>query len=186
MLIRVADCPTVAWKNGGGTTQTIATVPADASIDDFRWRLSIAQVDTPGTFSHFAGIDRTMAILSGRLRLEVAGRDPALLDPDSGAYDFPGDVACFGTPVAGRVVDLNLMVRRDYGRGTITTAGAGPILGIVATTIVIATRDTLLRIGTRTVAMQAHDAFRLDASPGIAPTTDMPMTFVTVTPHAGS
>lgn len=164
-LIRAADCPPVAWKNGGGVTREIACFPAGAGMDGFAWRLSAARVDVAGAFSHFAGVDRTIAILSGQLGLAVAGRDPVMLAPDSAAYAFPGDVDAFGTPEGGPVVDLNLMVRRGAGVGTIRAVGAGVIPAVAAGAIVVATRDLVLRIGSRTVPMQAHDAFRFETSP---------------------
>lgn len=165
-LIRVADCPLVAWRNGGGVTREIACFPAGAGMEDFAWRLSAARVDVAGAFSHFAGVDRTIAILSGRLGLAVAGRDPVVLTPGGAAYAFPGDVAAFGTPEGGPVVDLNLMVRRGAGIGSIRALDAGVIDGIAAGTIVVASAALALRIGARTVPMQAHDAFRFETAPG--------------------
>ncbi|AOH83356.1 hypothetical protein AWL63_04605 [Sphingomonas panacis] len=184
-LIRAADCPLVAWKNGGGVTREIAGFPGSAGLDSFAWRLSAARVDVAGAFSHFAGVDRTIAILSGRLGLAVAGRDPVVLTPDSAAYAFPGDVAAFGTPEGGPVTDLNLMVRRGAGVGMIRALDAGAIAGIAAGTIVVASRALVLRIGARTVAMRAHDAFCFDTSPDEAVAVSAAVKIVSVARHAG-
>uniref|UniRef100_UPI0035CC8643 HutD/Ves family protein n=1 Tax=uncultured Sphingomonas sp. TaxID=158754 RepID=UPI0035CC8643 len=185
MLIRAADCPQVAWKNGGGTTREIATFPVGAGMDGFLWRLSAARVDAPGPFSHFAGVDRTIAILSGRLLLHVAGRDPVRLAPGSAAYDFPGDLPAYGTPEDGPVADLNLMVRREAGAGAIRTIGAGAITAVAAGTILVATQDMVLCIGADSVAMRAHDAFRFDAPSSDPVTVDAPVQMVSVTIRDG-
>lgn len=182
MLIRAADCPHVAWKNGGGTTREIATFPAGAGMDDFVWRLSAARVDGPGPFSHFAGIDRTIAILSGRLLL-VTGADRVTLTPNSAAYEFSGDIPAYGTPENGSVLDLNLMVRRQAGVGAIRTVRAGAIASVAAGTILVATQEMKLRIGANTVAMQAHDAFRFDAALGDPVMVSAPVQVVTVALH---
>ncbi|SDA24420.1 HutD family protein [Sphingomonas sp. NFR15] len=184
-LIRAADSPQVAWKNGGGVTREIARFPAGAGLDDFAWRLSAARVDVPGAFSHFARVDRTIAILSGRLRLEVAGRAPVTLAPACAAYHFAGDVAAFGSPEGGPVLDLNLMVRRDAGVGVIRAFDAGVIDEVDAGAILVARRDLVLRIGARTVAIRAHDAFRFDAR-GEGVTVSAPVKIASVRPPAGS
>ena len=51
------------WKNGGGTTTEVAAFPPGAPLENFGWRVSIAQVARSGPFSLFPGIDRTLALL---------------------------------------------------------------------------------------------------------------------------
>jgi len=60
------DYKTMPWKNGGGSTTELAVFPEGAGLDEFYWRLSMAQVSSDGAFSHFAQIDRTLAILTGQ------------------------------------------------------------------------------------------------------------------------
>lgn len=186
LLIRADACPQVAWKNGGGVTRAIASFPADAGMESFAWRLSAARVDMPGPFSHFAGVDRTLAILSGRLLLNVADAAPIPLTPHSAPYTFPGDVAAFGTPENGPVLDLNLMVRRDAGVGQMRTVSAGPIFGVVAGTIVIATADMALHIGARVIPMQACDAFCFETRPDAPLSVTAPAYMVSVTLNAAA
>ena len=47
-----------------------------SSLDDFDWRLSLAQVDRDGPFSRFDNVDRTLVLLSGAMTLheQVAHR----------------------------------------------------------------------------------------------------------------
>jgi hypothetical protein len=45
------DLPATPWKNGGGLTREVLWQPAGASLDDFDWRVSVAQIDSDGPFS---------------------------------------------------------------------------------------------------------------------------------------
>jgi len=107
-----ADRIAQAWKNGGGITREVATFPSGASMDEFDWRVSIADVSAPGPFSRFDGIDRILTILDGTLLLEFQSEiEPILLRPGS-KHAFDGEAAVYATPIGGAVRDLNIMVRR--------------------------------------------------------------------------
>ncbi|CAB3752768.1 Protein Ves [Paraburkholderia solisilvae] len=75
-LIRAADLLAAPWKNGGGVTREIAAYPHAAGYDTFIWRVSLADVEQAGPFSRFAGVDRTLVLLSGAGMLldETQGR----------------------------------------------------------------------------------------------------------------
>ena len=105
-----------AWKNGGGITREVAVFPAGASMDDFLWRVSMAEVTEAGPFSLFAGIDRHLTVLSGTLRLDVSDRRVILAAGESLA--FAGDVAVSGVPLTP-VTDLNVMTRRGKFRAVV-------------------------------------------------------------------
>jgi environmental stress-induced protein Ves len=173
-LVRLADCPVIAWKNGGGTTQEIAVYPPDAGMDDFIWRLSTAQVAVPGTFSRFADVDRLIAILSGTLDLAIDGREPVRLDRYSPPFSFPGDVATAGSPVGGPVADLNLMVRRGSGQGQMTAIPAGKIDILPPTTIIVACRGCILELGGEAFKLCAGDAAIFDRPPKATAIVDAP------------
>ena len=100
------------WKNGAGTTVEIAVVPEHAGIDDFEWRVSRASVVADGDFSHFAGIDRSLALLQGSgLRLRQPGAITQV-DVKNNIAIFPGDVAVHATLIDGAISDFNVMSRR--------------------------------------------------------------------------
>jgi environmental stress-induced protein Ves len=63
--INVSNVPSVAWKNGGGSTKEIATFPLNADLDDFVWRVSVAEIKQPSAYSLFPQIDRTQVLISG-------------------------------------------------------------------------------------------------------------------------
>jgi environmental stress-induced protein Ves len=69
------DLHATPWKNGGGLTREVLWQPTGASLDDFDWRVSVAQIDSDGPFSAFPGIDRVITLIDGvgvQLRSEGA------------------------------------------------------------------------------------------------------------------
>jgi hypothetical protein len=112
-IIRAADCRTMPWKNGGGTTTEIVISPEGASLSDFDWRVSMAQVGADGPFSSFPGLDRTLCVLSGQgIRLAFGDGEAVTLDHTSAPFDFAADRAVDGVLIQGPIVDLNVMSRR--------------------------------------------------------------------------
>src|SRR5664279_5065723 len=80
---RRADLRASPWRNGGGITYEIAVGPETGTVQDFDWRVSVAQIDAPGPFSTFAGVDRIIALIDGpalHLTVDGARHDLALLD----------------------------------------------------------------------------------------------------------
>ena len=129
-LIRGADLVAAPWKNGGGVTREVAAFPEGAGLDAFVWRVSIADVAQAGPFSRFAGIDRTLVLLSGAGMLLDETRDETVADGAQGvkthALTQPLDMACFTgeAPIDARLVngatrDFNLMVRRGAATGEV-------------------------------------------------------------------
>jgi environmental stress-induced protein Ves len=112
-VIRARDCRVMPWKNGGGSTTEVATGPAGASLDAFDWRVSMADVATDGPFSHFAGIDRTLAVIRGSgLLLSIGDEAPVTVTIESEPIAFEGDAPTSARLVAGEITDLNVMTRR--------------------------------------------------------------------------
>lgn len=101
------------WKNGQGWTAEIAISPEDATLESFDWRISIAGTDHGGPFSSFPGIDRTLLILKGAIRLTVDDHQPVVLDPISAPVPFPGELPTAATLIEAPIMDFNVMTRRD-------------------------------------------------------------------------
>ena len=115
------------WKNGGGVTTQLLAYPADAGLDGFDWRLSVAQVSTDGPFSHFAGVDRTLVLLEGAgMELAVDGVSTILTARQRLAV-FSGDAATQGRLLDGPIRDLNIMTRRDGWRHRASLVGPGSL-----------------------------------------------------------
>ncbi len=118
-LIQPADYVRMPWKDGGGNTTEVAAYPPGASLADFDWRVSIADVAVDGAFSRFAGVDRTLVLLSGAgLRLTGSSHAAELRAPYE-PYAFNGDDATSCALVDGPVRDFNLMLRRGRVSGRI-------------------------------------------------------------------
>jgi uncharacterized protein len=121
-LIRGAELVASPWKNGGGVTREVAAFPADAGLDTFVWRVSVADVAQAGPFSRFAGIDRTLVLLSGAGMLldEAQSGEAVATHALAQAFDtarFAGEAHIDARLVDGPTRDFNLMVRRDRAQG---------------------------------------------------------------------
>ena len=106
--------PAMAWKNGGGVTREIVREPAGASLDDFDWRVSVADIAAAGPFSRFVGVDRHLLLLEGdgvNLTSDEAGINVNLLADDT-VLAFSGDVDMSSQLLGGAVRDFNVMTKR--------------------------------------------------------------------------
>jgi environmental stress-induced protein Ves len=113
------------WKNGAGTTTEIAVSPPGAGLDEFEWRLAIADLERPGPFSSFPGVERLLMVLPpGEVALTIDGTERAL--PPLEVLRFAGESVVSASLAAGPARDLNLMLRRgrvDAGMGAVTLEG---------------------------------------------------------------
>lgn len=110
----------VPWKNGLGITREVAVEPPGASMDDFLWRVSIADVDTASPFSRFPGIDRTIVLLQGDgFTMTLDGERTHALTTPCVPFAFPGEARVEVALAGGATRDFNLMVRRSDIRGAI-------------------------------------------------------------------
>ena len=162
-LLRAIDRNAKAWKNGGGVTHDIAMWPGQAGLGDFDWRVSMAEVATDGPFSLFPGIDRMLAVLSGTMRLTIDGRGVHDLTSGSAPLSFPGDVAVFGSPLDGPVIDLNVMVRRDRYSASLRRLEASDSIVVAEdeTAILVATTILAIRLPDRNIEAAPLDAIRI-------------------------
>ncbi|AZI58603.1 HutD family protein [Nakamurella antarctica] len=121
-----------AWKNGGGQTWQIAADSPQAAVDNFAWRVSIACISKDGIFSAFPGVDRSLGLIDGDdLELLIEGELRRLRRGT--VTDFAGEANVVGRLTGSATRDLNLMVRRSFGRGSMEFArvpvGTSSIVG---------------------------------------------------------
>jgi uncharacterized protein len=120
MIIRLSDCPPQPWKNGLGSTREIAVHPAGAGIDDFVWRVSIAEVDSAAPFSTFPGIDRHIALLDGNgFSMTLDDEQVHRLTMPLAPFAFAGEAKVTVALTDGPTRDFNLMVRRARAGGDV-------------------------------------------------------------------
>jgi environmental stress-induced protein Ves len=109
-ILRNSDYPSRPWKNGGGTTRDIIVSPPGASLEEFDWRLSLAQVDRDGPFSRFDNVDRTLVLLTGAMTLYEPDRRIELIRGEP--VEFPGERVIEAALTGGSTLDFNVMTRR--------------------------------------------------------------------------
>lgn len=157
-VIREAGLVRRPWKNGGGATAEIAVCPADADLDTFDWRVSMADVASDGPFSLFPGIDRTLVLIRGEaLMLEVGG-SLHRLDASAPMLAFEGDVPTVGLLPGGPIRDFNVMTRRGRFTHSVMEVPRGAV-AVKSGALLLAHADPL----TATVAGETHHLAPLDS-----------------------
>jgi uncharacterized protein len=121
----VEAVPPVPWKNNGGLTRTLVVEPDGAGLEDFFWRISLAEILASGSFSAYPGVDRGILLWRGQgMVLRSPSWPEHRLLPDQEPFRFRGEdeVTCelLGTSTA----DLNLMVRRGCATGEVLRESA--------------------------------------------------------------
>ncbi|MFJ7943709.1 HutD family protein [Streptomyces sp. NPDC096354] len=168
-VLRAADRTAVPWKNGGGVTREITASPEGAPLDDFDWRVSLADVSADGPFSSFPGVDRTLTVVEGAGMDLMVGGEHHIVDEQYWPHDFPGDLETDGRLLGGPVVNLNVMYRRER-----TTAEVAVVRGTLrlsapqsGTVLAVALEDGAVLEG-QDIELGRYDAVVADsASPGV-------------------
>jgi hypothetical protein len=118
--VQIASLAPIPWKNGGGITRNLAVEPEDADFDHFLWRLSFAEVNAPGRFSMFPGVDRSIVTWKGNgLLLHSSSWGHVGITPDAEPHIFRGEDEIEATLVDGPTIDFNVMVRRGHCTATV-------------------------------------------------------------------
>jgi environmental stress-induced protein Ves len=117
-IVRRSTYKRSPWKNGGGITHEAIRVPSTG--DPFLWRVSVAQIDSSGPFSDFAGYDRKMVLLQGPgIELAHGNGQHRVLKNVGDCVEFAGAMPTHCELLGGPCVDLNLMAAeslRSTGR----------------------------------------------------------------------
>ena len=128
-LLRFDELKAVPWKNGLGITREIAIEPPGATMDDFLWRVSIADVDTASPFSRFPGIDRSIVLLDGDgFTMTLDGVREHALTTRCVPFTFPGEAQVDVTLAGGATRDFNLMIRRGAVHGKVDVISVAGVL----------------------------------------------------------
>jgi environmental stress-induced protein Ves len=145
---RLDDLPATPWRNGGGTTREVVSLPLGAGIDSFDWRVSVATIAADGPFSEFLGIERTIMLLDGD-GVHLRSTDPShavdhVLAEPLVPFGFSGDAPLECTLLGGESTDVNLMVRGGRGSADLAVHRTD--------TTLVADAGLLLSVGDRAVA----------------------------------
>ena len=111
-LVRADDLPPQPWRNGGGSTRELVAWPGSAA---WQVRVSVAEIERDGPFSHFPGVQRWFTVLKGAgVTLDIAGTRHRLTRTDEPlCFDGSAVTACL--LLDGPTRDLNLMLRGASG-----------------------------------------------------------------------
>jgi environmental stress-induced protein Ves len=131
-VLRATDYRRMRWKNGGGWTTELAAHP-EASAETpatFDWRISIAEIESDGAFSAFAGCDRWIALLDGiGMELTFDAAEAQRLEQRLRFVRFAGEWQTHGKLISGAVRDFNVIVRRDaFGAEVLHRPLVGPMV----------------------------------------------------------
>ena len=109
-VIRPEQFKTTLWKNCKGQTTELAINPG-GQLDDFEWRISIADMSENGRFSKFNGYRRHLLLLSGvGLALSHDTGADVLLKPME-VTSFDGANQTTGELINGPVKNFNVMTK---------------------------------------------------------------------------
>ena len=163
--LRAGEHRRMRWKNGLGWTNEVAREPADEAAP-FVWRVSVAEVDADCEFSEFAGVDRSILVLSGAgMQLRV-GAAEATLVAGGPALAFAGEAGGVCRLLAGPTRDFNVMTRRGVCTHSLTRARVDGRLaraGGVGTTLVYVVAGRVTVAG---LSVADGDCLRFEAGPG--------------------
>ena len=145
-IIRRSSFTAKPWKNGGGITHEAIREPPTG--DAFLWRVSVAQIDSSGPFSDFAGYLRKMVLLRGRgISLEFGNGERCALRSVGDCVEFDGAMSARCELLDGPCVDFNLMVSKSLRTAARIErlSGPKPVAAIDGeTTLIFAVQDPLL------------------------------------------
>jgi environmental stress-induced protein Ves len=112
-VLQSRDYQRTRWKNDGGWTTEIARQPLTDGSEDFRWRVSIADIETDGPFSRFPDIDRDLLLLAGNgIELDINDGAPVRLTQRFQHIRFAGEDEVMCRLLAGPTRDFNVMTHR--------------------------------------------------------------------------
>ncbi len=134
MILKPNTYKTLPWRNGQGVTREIFLAQGQQAVD-FDWRLSIASIKKPGPFSSFPQHIRTLIPLNKEGIILQHGNSPSFHLPHLCPYEFDGalDTQSLGSKRNRACLDFNLMVRRSWGKASLSVLSGPKTLSLSAT-----------------------------------------------------
>ncbi|NUF63262.1 HutD family protein, partial [Acinetobacter bereziniae] len=106
-LLEIPHYKKMRWKNGQGYTLEIARSLGE-SLDEFEWRISMADIKSAGSFSKFNGMQRFLTVLEGQgISLNIDSELKYLHTLQSVSFNGESEVYC--ELLAGQIRDFNLI-----------------------------------------------------------------------------
>jgi len=109
------------WKNGKGETIELA-INNGGTLENFDWRLSIANVIEDGEFSDFSGYNRNLVLIKGQgITLQHDELLYDRLEQQLSVATFDGGLRTQASLISGPITDFNLMTKSNTYHGSIDT-----------------------------------------------------------------
>ena len=157
-LVRCDAVEAQPWRNGGGLTRELLAWPSSGKGDGgWALRISVADIHADGPFSAFTGMDRWFAVLEGAGVMLVLPEGKRCVQAGDAPLAFRGEAAPHCELLDGPTRDLNLMIRRGAGHGSMQRAQAGEDFAPRAAFRALFAADAL------TLQRDGADALRLPA-----------------------
>ncbi|MEY9857097.1 environmental stress-induced protein Ves [Catenulispora sp. GAS73] len=124
-LLPAADRAATPWKNGGGVTREVASAGVSGpggTLNDFLWRISLADIGADGPFSAFDGYDRVITLVRGAGMLLTIDGVEHRVDDRFEPLAFSGGSLTDCALINGPVVDFNVMTRVGAAKAEVTFA----------------------------------------------------------------
>ncbi|HTO57806.1 MAG TPA: HutD family protein [Pseudomonadales bacterium] len=166
--VAIARLPSEPWRNGYGTTRTVATGGA-AESNGWDWRVSVADIASDGPFSIFPGVDRHLALVEGRGVVLYGDARTARVTRIGQVATFAGEESLHARLLDGPVRVWNLMVTRAAAVGRVyehphSATHLSHPNGLVRFLTVVAGRYRVCGPALGEMRLSAGEALRLDAS----------------------
>ncbi|MEQ4705900.1 MULTISPECIES: HutD/Ves family protein [Providencia] len=107
-ILTTQDYRNMPWKNGQGSTLELARSHGEG-LDDFDWRVSIADVKTAGAFSFFQNRQRIIGVLEGGGLILHVDKNPAVTLQQKEFFAFNGDSEVYAELIQGAIRDFNVI-----------------------------------------------------------------------------
>lgn len=153
-VVSLEDVEPRPWRNGGGLTRELLAWP---HASEWRVRISIADIERDGPFSHFPAAERWFAVLQGKGVQLTVGGGRQQLTPTSDPFCFSGNAQVDCELLDGPTRDFNLM----------TLPGAGRLLRVHddAHVGVVRARTLVAGYAPRGGSIAVYDEYVLDLAP---------------------
>ncbi len=112
------------WANGAGETIELLRAPVNSTLEDMQWRVSVALLSQPGSFSVFPGIDRTLLLLDvSEVVLVIDAKPVHLSQFEQVRFDGGGTTSL--RDISAPCRDLNVMCRQGVASARVTAFDLG-------------------------------------------------------------
>lgn len=161
--LTLTDYQKMPWKNGQGVTYEIYRDKGE-TLEDFGYRISMADVASDGAFSHFLGRERILTVLNGDgIVLTVNQQEKITLKPQQ-IFNFSGESEVYSELINRAIRDLNVIFDPKFFTAKLSWLNQNNHLTTQADTVfILANADnTQVFINDKTFELNQFDSVKID------------------------